>query len=135
MGFTGKLMAASMLIGAAAGVYASQYMGKGNTQNNNCQPTSTNSPQGNWQNTNSQNSWQSTGGTGNTSWHGNLQTGAQSTSQTTASESGIDYNYDSRMTSNTTQTPVNVYLEDESNPQPVEDKDKSCKTDIKADII
>lgn len=118
MRIRGKLIAASMFIGAAAGMYASKQLNKNNTKNSNegsnIQPTNQNFTV--------------------TSAHGKLMNSSFNTD--TASDTPISYEYDANITADKSTTPTNIYFSNEV-ASPDQKGQSSSNTDhsIKIDMI
>lgn len=118
MRLRGKLMAASMLIGAAAGMYASNQLSKYNKKNtgktNDFQPANLNFTV--------------------TSAHGRLTNDISSAD--TASDTPVSYEYDANITADKSSTPTNIYFSNTAeNPQQEGQGASNTDNNIKIDMI
>jgi hypothetical protein len=118
MRITGKLIAASMLIGAAAGMYASKQLNKNNKnisgKTNDFQPSNLNFTVN--------------------SAHGRLAN--DTSSADTDSETAVNYEYDANITADKSSTPTNIYFSNAAeNPQPEDQGLNNTDNSIKIDMI
>lgn len=115
---SGKLIAASMLIGAAAGIYASKQLNKSNTKSNN---ESSNIQPANQNFTVS-------------STHGKLMNNPSD--MNTAADTPISYEYDADITADKSSTPTNIYFSNEvDNAQQAGQGTTNTDNNIKIDMI